>query len=353
MIPILYESTETEFASNGIGRLRDCVSCVVTEERNGVYECDFEYPIAGAHFGDIDYGRIIVTKHEDSDDLQPFEIIGSSEPIDGIVTFHCVHISYRQSKMTVSGTNINSLIDAFALLANALSSNPFSYESDKYSEGYLPCADGIPYSVKSMLGGMEGSILDTYGGEYEWDKWTVRLWDARGEDRDFTIRYGLNVTDYNEDIDFSETYTAVIPYWTGSGANNETITVRGDMVDSHFESYNGFDLCVPLDLSEKFEEQPTKAELEAMALDIMSREAPNLPDQTLTVDFIQLQKSEQYEMFADLFRCNLCDTIRVIYRGATRRFKVVKVEYDVLLERYQSMELGNVSTTLKEALGIR
>ncbi len=39
MIPIIYESSETDFISNGLGRLRDCMSCEVTEERNGIYEC--------------------------------------------------------------------------------------------------------------------------------------------------------------------------------------------------------------------------------------------------------------------------------------------------------------------------
>ena len=45
MIPILYNRDETRFVTNGIGRLADCTRAVVTEERNGVYELEFDVPI--------------------------------------------------------------------------------------------------------------------------------------------------------------------------------------------------------------------------------------------------------------------------------------------------------------------
>ena len=92
MIPILYESTETAFASNGLGRLRDMISCVVTEERNGIYELDFEYPMTAEDFDQIKIGRIIGVTHDESDDIQPFDIVSHERPIEGVVTFHAVHI---------------------------------------------------------------------------------------------------------------------------------------------------------------------------------------------------------------------------------------------------------------------
>ena len=179
MIPILYDKDETLFVSNGLGRLYDCISCAVTEERNGIYECVFEYPVTGKLFDKIVPGRIIACEHDYSNDIQPFDIVSYSKPINGIVTFHAVHISYRQSRIVVSGTNINSLSDAFTLFASGQPSNPFSYWTDKTSTGYFAAADGIPHSVRQMLGGMEGSILDSYGGEYEFDKFTVKLWKEK------------------------------------------------------------------------------------------------------------------------------------------------------------------------------
>ena len=350
MIPILYESTETEFASNGLGRLRDCISCIVTEERNGVYECDFEYPVDGHNYNLIQLGRIIACEHDDTDDTQPFDIVSCTRPLNGVVSFHAVHISYRQSKMVASGTNINSLSDAFSMLSNAVPSNPFSYITDQdNATGYMAAADGVPRSVRQLLGGVEGSILDTYRGEYKWDKWTVSLLSNRGVARDFTIRYGVDLTEYNEDIDYSESYSSVIPFWSGADA-----VVIGDKQTASGATYTGREECVPLDLSDKFESKPTKAQLNTYASSFISSSNCTLPKQSITVSFVRLGDTVNYSALANLYKCQLCDTIKVDFPRYNMKgtFKIVKTVYDVLLERFTEMELGNLSTTLSEALGI-
>ena len=355
MIPILYESNEVSFASNGLGRLRDILSCVVTEERNsGVYECDFEYPVDGGNFELIQPGRIIAVTHDDSGDVQPFDIVSYSKPINGVVAFHAVHVSYRQTSLTTQGTNINSLADAFTMLSGAEPGNPFTYWTDKTSTAYMAAADGIPRSVRQFLGGVEGSILDTYGGEYEWDKFTVKLWNARGNLLDFTIRYGLNLLDYTEDTDYSETFTSVVPYWTGQDSSGATEILLGDRVDSGLASYNGRNDCVPLDMTDKFETKPSKAALETAARTLIQAKAVNLPHQSIKVDFVRLQDMGEFDQFANLMHCRLCDSVSVVFPayGMQGVFKVVKVEYDAIEERYRSVELGSLSTSLSEALGI-
>lgn len=347
MIPILYESNETAFTSNGLGRLRDMISCKCYEERNSIYEVDFEYPVTAEDFGDIQIGRIIGVTHDDTGDIQPFDIVSYSKPINGVVTFHCAHISYRQSYMTVTGKNINSLSAAFNLLRNATPTNPFSYETDKSSTGYLGAADGVPKSVRQMLGGVEGSILDAYGGEYEWDRWNVILHGARGEARDFSIRYGVNMLDYNEELDTQGTYSACIPYWTDG-----TAAVVGDK-QTYGETITGRGECVPLDVSEKFENQPTKAQVNAMGLSVLKASNPSVPSQNIHVEFVRLQDLG-YEEYADLLTCRLCDTVNVIFPfyGTSARFKIVKTTWDVLADRFESMELGDLSVSLSEALGV-
>lgn len=357
MIPILYENTETAFTSNGIHRLIDCISCIVTEERNGIYECDFEYSTNGQYFDEITCGRIIGVEHDESGGIQPFDIVSYSRPINGIVTFHAVHISYRQCALTVSGTNINSLADAFTMLGNAEPSNPFTYWTDKTSSGYLASGDGIPHSVRSILGGMEGSILDAYGGEYEWDTWTVKLWAARGSLKDFTIRYGANMTDYNEDTDYNDTYNSVIPYWVGQDANGDPLIITGDRQSSGHSTFNGTDRCIPLDVTDKFDANdgtPTKAQVEAEGLAYLTANTPYLPAQTLKVDFLRLSDFPEYSQFEVLQKCKLCDTINVLFPqyNVSGTFKIVKTEYDVLRDRYESLELGTLSISLATALGI-
>ena len=349
MIPILYESTETEFNNNGLGRLREMITCVVTEERNGVYECDFEYPVTADDFNDIRIGRIIGVTHDETGDIQPFDIVSHERPIDGVVTFHAVHISYRQSYLTVTGKNINSLAAAFTLLGNATPTNPFTYQTDKTSTGYLASADGVPKTVRQMLGGVEGSILDAYGGEYEWDRFSVILHSARGQYRDFSIRYGVNMTDYNEKLDSSGTYMACVPYWTDG-----TVTVVGDKQTASGTTITNRGECVPLDVSEKFENKPTKAQINAMGLSMLNGSDPMIPSQNIHVEFVRLQDSPEYAGFASLLQCRLCDTINVVFPNynTQSRFKIVKTGWDVLSDRYESMELGDLSVTLAEALGI-
>lgn len=354
MIPILYDSNETSFASNGLGRLRDCISAIVVEERNGVYELDFDYPVDGANFDKIQCGRIVAVRHDDSNDVQPFDIVSYSKPINGIVSFHCVHISYRQRGLVVSGKNINTLTDAFTLLKNnATPTNPFTYEADFTSTAYMAAADGTPRSVRSMLGGVEGSILDTYGGEYEFDRFRVILHRRRGQDRDFSIRYGVNLLDYKEDTDYSGTFNAAIPFWTGSDGVKDIIVI-GNKATSTAPTYNGREICAALDLTDKFETKPTKTQLRDMALSLLNSKQTTLPQQTINVDFVRLQDLGEYETLKSLLQCNLCDTIEVIFprfnmRG---RFKIVKTTFDALAGRYLSLELGELSTTLAEALGI-
>lgn len=349
MIPILYEKTETDFTSNGLGRLRDCVECTVPEERNGIYEADFSYPVTGANYDLIKVGRIIGVTHDETGDIQPFDIESYSRPINGVVTFHCTHISYRQSYLTATGENINSLADAFAMLGTAQPDNPFTYETDKTTTAYMSAADGTPKTVRSLLGGVEGSILDTYGGEYEWDRFRVILHNERGVDRPFSIRYGVNMLNYDEDFDISGSYSSCIPYWTDG-----TTKIIGDRQDSPNPTITGRGECVPLDVSDKFESQPTKAEVEAMGLSLMSSKRTFNPTQTIKVEFARLQELGEGENYAALHHCKLCDRINVVFPGynASGTFKIVKTVWNVLKGRYDSMDLGDLSISLSEALGV-
>ena len=350
MIPILYEQSETLFATNGLCRLRDAISCEVVEERNSLYECNFTYPVTGANFEEIQCGRIIGVRHDETEDIQPFDIVSYSKPIDGIVTFHAVHISYRLKGLVVSGTNVNSLSDALTTLATATPTNPFSYEADFTSSAYMSAFDGVPRSVRQLLGGVQGSILDTYGGEYEWDKFKVKLHRTRGEILDFPVRYSVNMLDYNEDTDFGDTYTSAIPFWLGEDGT----LVKGNKVDSGLTPFNGVEKCIPLDLSDKYESAPTTAQLESLALSTMVSKKVNFPKQTINVDFVRLSEFNEYVRFESLMKCKLCDSVEVIFPeyGMSGFFKIVRTVYDVLQERFSSMELGTLSTTLSEALGI-
>jgi phage-related protein len=206
-----------------------------------------------------------------------------------------------------------------------------------------------------MLGGTEGSILDTYGGEYEWDGNTVKLWQHRGEATQFSIRYGVNMTDYKDETDASECYSAIVPYYVKED-NNEMTIVQGNMVSLGLPTPLGTNYAVvAVDFSDHFQDGvPTMGQLENLARQKLWDDSPVLPNRNIEVKFVRLQDTGEYDEYEDLLKCRLCDTVKVEfpqYKTAAR-FKIVKTVFDVLQERYTEMELGTLSTTLAEALGI-
>ena len=351
MIPILYEKTETAFANNGLGRLVDCIECKVTQELgSGVYECDFQYPVTGANFSEIQLGRIIAVTRDDGGQIEPFDIVSYSRPIDGVVSFHAVHTSYRLTKYITSGTNVTTSNLALYMLQSAEPSPiPFTFFAYQTTTvGEMGMADGVPHNVRELIGGGDGSFCSTYNCEAAWSRFTVGFTDRIGKHRDFTIRYGVNMMDYNEETDGSECYTMAVPYWK----NGEDLVV-GDLVDSGLSPFNR-PTAVAMDLTSFFKDQPTKAALEAKALEIMLSGQTNIPKRSIEVDFIRLQDLEDYAGYADLLECNLGDSITVVFPmyNITGTFRIVKVIWDVLRDRFDTMTLGSLQTTLAEALGV-
>lgn len=351
MIPILYESNETSFLNNGICRLRDCIRCECPEERNGLFEVEFEYPTTGAHYNDIKLGRIIAVEHDETGEIEPFDIISCSRDINGVVTFRAQHISYRQKGIVVTNSGNPTLQTAFMWLKQTNTPpNPFFYFTDIDTDARVAAFDGTPRTVREVLGGVEGSILDSCGGEYEWNKFNVNLWKSRGQEKNITIRYGVNMMDFKDEMDYSDAYTAAVPYWS----NGETVVV-GDIATSDDEGYGGRVYCVPLDLSDKYEEQPDPLTLRSAARAYIKSNQTYLPTRTISIDFVRLQDSEEYRQYSALQQCKLCDSLRVVFPryGVDGVFKIVKTVWNVLLERYDKMELGNPSISLAEALGIK
>jgi len=357
MIPILYEKTETAFRSNGLGRLSDCIRCIATEERNGIYEVEFDYPVSGPMFNEIEEGRIIACTHDEQGDVQPFDIYGRSEPIDGIVTFYAHHISYRLNEITVAPFNAGSCAEALMKIkAYSVNDNPFTFLTDKSVTADFD--HKAPKNAKKMLVGSQGSILDIYGtGEYKYDKFEVDLYLHRGQDTNVSIRYGKNLVDYRNDFDVSDSYTAVVPYWLGEVTEGEesvsTLVMLPELfISSGHNVPSGREVVIPMDLSSDFQDPPTVAELRALATGRLRASDGWLPNQTVKVNFVQLWQTEEYKEYAPLQRLSLCDTCGVFVPmyGTSLRAKVIRVVYNVLLDRYDEMELGDKPTTFASVL---
>lgn len=215
MIPCLYDEKETAFTTNGVGKLSDAMSCVVTEKRNGSYELKMEHPADGLHAEDIVEGSIILAKPSEKATAQPFRIYKIATPINGILEVYGRHIQYRQNYMTVSPFTASSCAAALRGLKDSCTTDcPFTFWTDIDSSASFILS--APATVRSCLGGMEGSILDTYGGEYEWDMFETCLHAHRGADNGVRIVYGKNLVDFKMERSIENVITGVHPYWKHS-----------------------------------------------------------------------------------------------------------------------------------------
>ena len=364
MIPILFPAGTTDFTTNGLGRLADATDCIVTEERNGAYELTLTYPVTGIHFADITHSRIIYAQPADGKANQPFEIYFIGKPLNGITEIRAQHISYRLSFIPVSPFSANDVTGALAGLKNyAAETCPFSFSTDKSTLANFRV--DTPSSIRSLLGGQQGSILDVYGGEWEFDMYSVKLHGDRGEDRKITLRYGKNITDIRQEESIANTYTGVMPYWKGmpaaeeSGESteestaSETIVMLTEKVLHHESAANyPFQRTIPLDLSSKFESQPTEEQLRTAARSYMNSNGIGVPSISINVSFVPLWQTEEYKDIASLERVNLCDTVSVefVKLRISAKAKVVKTEYDVLKERYKSIEIGDARSNFVQAV---
>lgn len=350
MTPILYASTETGFTTNGLGRLTDIIECLVTEERNGGYECEFKYPISGIHYADIDEGCFIACTHDDDGDLQPFRIYRRSAPLNGIVTFNARHLSYDLSHVILNPFTADSVQDTLSGIgSNSINTNPFTFSSDKTT--LAPFALETPASVRSIMGGVEGSILDIYGGEWEFDKYNVYLRANRGANSGVTIRYGKNLLDLNQTRDVGGIYNSIVPFWRQEVDGVDTLIT----LPEHMVTAAGVTNPVPvvMDFTMEFQEQPTENELRTFAENYLTVNEPWVPPETLTVDFVALWQTLDYKDVANLLKLRLCDTVAVYYPalGVTAHdIKVIKTVYDVLADRYYKIELGKPQATFAQVL---
>jgi phage minor structural protein len=360
--PILFNSTETEFQTMGFGFLSDCTRCIVTEERNGSYELEMDYPVTGIHFEDIIQRRLIYAKPNYLDNYQAFRVYHITKSMGGIVTIYAQHISYDMSGYIVAPFSADNISGALSgLISNSLLHCPFSLTTTRSTSAAFKVA--VPSSVRSWLGGKEGSLLDVYGGEWHFDMFKASLENNRGADHGVVIRYGKNLIDLKQEENCSNVYTGVIGYWTDPDGNE----VHGSIVNAS-GTYN-FTRILSVDFSQEFQSKPTIEELNKKSAAYIADNNIGIPNVDLTVSFVQNDTSDQIiyytdnegnfltdnsgNVFAHTYKgvntaVNLCDIVTVYFPvyGVNAKAKCIKTVWNVLLDAYDSVELGNASSNL-------
>ena len=348
MIPKLFPATATTFTTNGITLLTDCVSCVVTEERNGPFELEMEVMTSTPYFDSIEVGALIVVNPNHTQTSQAFEIYEISKPIDQKVTVRAQHISYRMSYIPItpfSATGITATIAG--LSSNALETDPFTITTTLTNEAST-YNQTEPGSLRSRLGGTEGSLLDVFGGEYEWDNFTVKLKAARGADNGVQLRLAKNITELDQDLEFDRVVTGALPYWV---SQDGLTSMYGNIQYSATAGDYAYKRTVLFDCSDQFETTPTTSQLDSAAQQFLNQASLATPSNSVSVSFVDLADTAEYSNSA-LERVNLCDTVEVIYPalGIGYKQKAVKVVFDVLAERTLEVEIGDARSSMAKTL---
>lgn len=344
MSMILFPSGATTFETQGLGSIIDAISCNVHEVLNGEYELEMQYPITGLQYNNLQNRRIIYSKHDPYSDPQPFRIYRITRPMNGIISIYARHVSYDLAGIPVGVFDANNAQSAMqGLKNNSLVANPFLFETTMPTVANFSCQ--YPQPCRNLLGGQEGSILDVYGGEYEWDEWTVHLQSRRGLDNGVRITYGKNLIDIEQDENIANMKTGIVPYWINS-ENGEVIYSSPQIIQAPGE-FN-FSSVVPVDFGDKFESQPTPEQLADAGQQYVTNNKIGVPTVSIDLSFAQLEQYSLYESTEALERVRIGDTIHVFFAqlGINVSSRIVETNYDPILNRYNSVSVGSVRANI-------
>lgn len=346
MKPILFDQYETAFTSHGLGTIADAASCEVTEEANGSYELVLTLPVTSKRAPLMLARRLILAKPNPCsgypyDEPQPFRIYRGQKASKSLLRVYAHHISYDTAGVPIAPFTATSAAGAAVACNNKkLVTSPFTISTDLQTTGQLDIK--VPTALRALLGTGQNTLLSVFGGDLFYNRFFIGLLASRGADNGYRVRYGVDLVDYRQEENVARTYSGVLPYWT----DGET-TVQGKV--QYAPEAIGFVNVLPLDLSQQFSEQPTEADVEAAGRAKLNEPGFGQPEISMTLSFVSdadrgLRAPRELRLF---------DTVHVDFPKLgvfNVSSKVVRTRYDVLRERYVSVELGDPRASIAETL---
>lgn len=356
MIPILYDENavafNSELTTQGIGRLDEAISCVVTESLNGVYELELQYPIDGRYSAQLKNSGIIsalrpyiVTDQLDryayKRYLEPFDIYRVT--IDGdIMTVNAHHTTYRAAKSVFAGQQLSDWSLEGAARNIIANSTPAITAQVLQIGGSIPVINGefrydYVKSAREYLLDSEYSVRKIYGIDI-WFRENIVYFGTRGADRGAEIRYGKNLTRWNVERDSSACYNAIIPYWKGLDANQQETTVYSNPQMIQASPAITPVMAQAVNFSTYFVSAPSTADLTNTASAYLAEMKPWEPYTHVEIEFIPIENG--FEVPIDL------GDIVTVYHEPTglkgEKMRVVEIKYNSILEKFDSLSLGDV-----------
>lgn len=357
--PILYASDTIDFFNLGLGVLKNTIRATVTEERNGSFYFEAEVLTDNAVFPLIYKDMIIKADAGHLLKDQRFRIKRIVPKHNGRAEIYAEHVSYLSAELSLKpevGVSGNASQALMQWKAGIVEDNPFVVDSDITTSNSTKWRIDKVQNPRQALGGVEGSILDTWGGEYRFDNYHISLLKKRGTTANTVLAYGRNITDFEQEINITDTYTSITPFaiYTDDNEVERIVTVDGYVVDSQYAGNYPNRRTFPVDFSSEFEqgEIPTKAKLKQLADKYIKDNEVGVPKTSIKVSFLDLSKTADYAEYKDLEQVNLCDDVLVYYPklGVNTVAKVIRTVWNVLTESYDEIEIGEKRMTLSSKI---
>ena len=368
MRPILYNANETAFETYGLGEI-DATKAQVTRERNGIYTLYIEYPASGPLAGTFKNDMRIKSDAGLRTKNQTFFISRISKDSTGILKIFAKHISHLTETMAIRNNTVVSGTAPAALAiwaSNCLGGIRFDVWSDIELSSKTSWDIANFKTARDALGGVSGSILDVWGGEYEFDNTVIRLHKQLGRKSPIVLEYGRNILRAEDDQDIEGAYTSVYPYATytpenqGSGeggATSQQVTVElpEKYVDGPYIGLYNERRVLIVDFSTNFKDKevPTIDKLRRLAKEYAINNRLGLPKINTKIEYVDLSKTLDYKLTQILEEAELCDIVPVYYPqiGLTSEdAKLTTIVYDVLLEQNDSVEVGVIGDGFKSSM---
>lgn len=374
MRPILYSKNETRFDTYGLGEI-DALKGNATRERNGNYSAYLEYPASGPLASVFEKEMKFKADAGTRTKNQTFEIVRVVKDSSSTIKIYAQHISHKLEYMSVRhGIKVSGTADlALKTWAKNLIGD---YHFDTWSD--IDTVLPITFLVDKMenarlaLGGVEGSILDIWGGEYEFDNQTVRLHKRLGRRAPTVLEYGRNILSAESDESIESAYTSVVPFATYTPESQEgdsrqqdpvLVTIPESYVDSKYVSMYANRRIKVVDFSGEFKDEstgeskkkdiPTPEKLKALAIKYMENNRIGAPKINTKIEYVDLAQTLDYAERGWIEELELCDIVPVYYPeiGITEDdAKVTKVVYDFLNDRNESVEFGMIGESIRSAM---
>ncbi|HAP3689310.1 MAG: phage tail spike protein [Enterococcus faecalis] len=355
---ILHDKKNNNWNSLGIGPLQDAINPLSTRERNGIYDMTFQYPVVGKLFHELKVGRWVVADAGPTlvAKSQRFEIAQITKPIKGIVTVYCEHYRYKLLRTMVKIGSKYSNISAQTALNQLRSQmepkSDFTFYSDVRTTSSIDFTDPAKYkNAQEVLGGVAGSILDNFGGEYLFNNNQVRLLAKAGTDTNVVIAYGKNLTDINQEESIENTYTSIYGWAKiGNGDDEKIITLPEVYIDSDYVGNYTERRIQMVDFSDK--EPKDVAALRGMVQSFIKSNNVGIPRVSIKASYVDLASSVSKEQLKNLEIVDLCDWVTVAFNqlNINTTAQIVKTVWNIALDRYESIELGEARTDFAKVI---